>query len=145
MGHLDEKVLAAGGKADGWTFLDKRGVLHRRVRNPAGNVPVYDVEWMDPEELEAFLALWERYGTRRFCHTLYPTRPLGYVAACKSLWELARLRFLKRKGWKDEFERRYATLPLYAQFRNYWNVRGAKLPGKKFRKKVPAKPLDKTL
>jgi len=134
LGQLKADAIAAGCSSDGWDFVGPDGQIHRRRRNPAGDVPLYDVELMGTEELQAFVSLWQRGDFFRFARTLYPGRPLGYPKVAKTLWHLAQLRLLRPEGWKDQFLRRYKTLPPYAQFRNYWNVRAAALPGEKFRR-----------
>ena len=121
--------------SDGWTYWDEDGTPHRRRRNPL-DAPIYDVDHMSRQEMRAIMSCYEQAkrrcdhlnrrafpGVLTVSHMLYPMRPAYALKATAGLLRMIELRLHYHVG--KEYERIYAKLPVYAQFRRFFNVKAA--------------------
>ena len=104
----------------------------------APNLP--DLDCMSAEALEDFL---RRFAGPHAGRRLFPGQPHRFKLAAKAIIGLAtcRLNYLRtnRYIFVQDFNKRYKTLPLYAQWRRAFNIEACVLPGKKLRRSVPHK------
>lgn len=113
----------------------------------------YDARLVRPPDLDLMPAAELcRLATRRASHTLdapavalkkladpwmrelFPTRPRGFQRAALAFRRLAQL-LRAGKGDSEEFEELYQGLPAYAQWRRWYVIPAATVPGEEFQPK----------
>lgn len=122
-------------RANGWERVPRGS-----VGELAAICHKWDLDVMTEEQLAAFRPQ-DRRSFKAWARGLfYPFRPIGYLGAARQLITMAAVRhgaFTARrpKLYLRDYEKRYAKLPKFAQWRNTFNVLACVQEGKKFRKR----------